>query len=199
MDQGKGRATFFLNGCVSVISMDTGKVLEVEPMSRNCKQCQAYHKLDKESQKFTEWKNNHTDCNANFIGSAPTMEQEDAIRMFTRSFEKHSLYYTKIYSDGDGKSYPSVENIYSDVGKCVSKQECIGHVQKQMRTALRKLKRERKNLGGKGKLTDKTIDKIQDILAVLLIAVLQRRNNMIITVLRVRIHGLPLMWTKQIK
>ena len=95
-----------LNGCVSVISMDTGKVLDVEAMSRNCKQCQVYHKLDKGSQKFTEWKKNHTDCKANFIGSAPAMEPEGAIRMFKRSVKKHGLYYTKFYDDGDSKKYP---------------------------------------------------------------------------------------------
>ena len=47
-------------------------------------------------------------------------------------------------------------------GITVEKKECIGHVQKRVGTALRKLKRENPGLGGKGKLTDGTIDKLQN-------------------------------------
>ena len=34
------------------------------------------------------------------------------------------------------------------------KKECVGHVQKRIGTALQKLKKENKGIGGKGKLTD---------------------------------------------
>ena len=44
----------------------------------------------------------------------------------------------------------------------VEKKECVGHVQKRLGTALRKLKKEKKGLGGKGKLTDSMIDKMQN-------------------------------------
>ena len=44
----------------------------------------------------------------------------------------------------------------------IKKKECVGHVQKRLGTALRKLKKEQKGLGGKGKLTDTMIDKIQN-------------------------------------
>ena len=44
------------------------------------------------------------------------------------------------------------------------KKECVGHVQKRVGTALRKLKKENKVIGGKGKLhvTDAMIDKLQN-------------------------------------
>ena len=42
------------------------------------------------------------------------------------------------------------------------KKEYVGHVQKQVGTALRKLKKENKGIGGKGKLTDAMIDKLQN-------------------------------------
>ena len=151
-----------LNGCVAAISIDTGKVLDVEPMSRNCKECQFFHKIDHTSERFLEWKESHINCKANFKGSAPAMEPEGAIRIFKRSFEMHGLYYTKFFGDGDSKSYSSVKDIYSDVGIDIAKYECIGHVQKRMGTALRKLKKEKKGLGGKGRLTDRIIDKIQN-------------------------------------
>lgn len=41
-------------------------------------------------------------------------------------------------------------------------EECIGHVQKRVGTALRKLKKETAGLGGKSKLTDTIIDKLQN-------------------------------------
>ena len=151
-----------LNGCVAALSIDTGKVLDVEPMSRHCKKCEVHSKLDRNSKEFQTFLQNHSDCKANYKGSAPAMEPEGAIRIFQRSFEKHGLHYTEYYGDGDSKSYSAVKNIYEGVGKGVEKLECIGHVQKRMGTALRKLKKEKKELGGKGKLTDKIIDKMQN-------------------------------------
>ena len=44
----------------------------------------------------------------------------------------------------------------------VKKKESVGYVQKRLSTALRKLKTEQKGLGGKGKLTDTMIDKMQN-------------------------------------
>ena len=41
-------------------------------------------------------------------------------------------------------------------------KECIGHVQKRVGTALRKLKKEKSGLGGKGELTDAMVDKLQN-------------------------------------
>ena len=148
-----------LNGFVSAISMDTGKVLDVEPMSKHCKSCEVHAKLDRNSSKFKSWQRGHA-CKANFEGSSAAMEPEGAKRIFERSVEKHSLRYTDFYGDGDSKSFPAVQNVYD--GKLVQKLECIGHVQKRMGTALRKLKKEKKGLGGKGKLTNKMVDKIQN-------------------------------------
>ncbi|GFX91492.1 uncharacterized protein TNCV_2599411 [Trichonephila clavipes] len=44
----------------------------------------------------------------------------------------------------------------------VNKLECIGHVQKRVGSHLRKFKKFVKGLGGKGKLTDNFIDKLQN-------------------------------------
>ena len=149
-----------LNGCITTISTDNGKILDVEAMSRYCKECEFYNKLDKNSARYETWKANHSNCKADFKGSAPAMEPEGAERIFKRSFEKHGLHYTKFYGDGDSKSYGRVKNVYED--KPVVKYECIGHVQKRVGTALRKLKKDRKEMRGKGKLTDKMIDKLQN-------------------------------------
>jgi len=44
----------------------------------------------------------------------------------------------------------------------IVKKECVGHVQKRVGTALRKLKKQKKGLAGRGKLTDAMIDRLQN-------------------------------------
>ena len=85
------------------------------------------------------------------------MEPEGTERIFRHSTETHKLRYSELYGDGDSKSHKQVKDVYSDDEIEVSKQECIGHAQKRVGTALRKLKK-----GGKGKLTDAIIDKLQN-------------------------------------
>ncbi len=71
--------------------------------------------------------------------------------------------YDELFGDGDSKSFNAVENVYKEeYDVVVKKKECVGHVQKRLGTAFRKLKKETKGLGGKGKLTDSMIDKMQN-------------------------------------
>ena len=76
-----------LNGCVTVISIDTGKVLDVEALNLSCKQCQLHVHMDKTSNEYLRWIADHNTCKANFKGSAPAMEQEGSHRIFQRSVE----------------------------------------------------------------------------------------------------------------
>ena len=128
-----------LNGCVAATSIDTSKILDIEAMSRYCKGCQKHEKDNRESPDYLLWKTNHV-CNSNYMGSASAMELEGAQRIFTWSKEKHSLIYSNFYSDGDSKSFSLIENAYIEDGIKVVKHECIGHVQKRVGTALRKLR-----------------------------------------------------------
>ena len=66
--------------------------------------------------------------------------------------------YTTFYGDGDSKGFPAVCNIY---GPDKLKEECIGHYHQRVGNRLRKLKKQKK-LGGKGKLTNAIIDKLQN-------------------------------------
>ena len=74
--------------------------------------------------------------------------------------------------DGDSASFGTVKeaclNVYGNE-YVVQKEECVGHIQKRMGTALRELKRKSKGIlladktiGGKGRLTDVYIDSIQN-------------------------------------
>ena len=151
-----------LNGCVTAISMETGKILDVEPLSKVCHTCKKFE--GKDDLNTEELKAEHAlKCKMNYSGSAPAMEPEGAKRMFKRSVTSHKLQYDELFGDGDSKSFSAVENIYKEeYDVVVKKKECVGHVQKRLGTALRKLKKEKKGLGGKGKLTDSMIDKMQN-------------------------------------
>ena len=60
----------------------------------------------------------------------------------------------------EAAGFSEVRDIYSEENVEI-KKECIGHVQKRGGSALRKLK-EKKGLGGKRKLTDVLIDRLQN-------------------------------------
>ena len=55
-----------------------------------------------------------------------------------------------------------MKDVYEEDNVSVVKKECVGHVQKRVGTALRKLKKDNKGLGSKGRLTDAMIDKLQN-------------------------------------
>ncbi|GFS73765.1 uncharacterized protein TNCV_1458101 [Trichonephila clavipes] len=75
------------------------------------------------------------------------MEVERALRIFNRSEVLHNLRYTQYLGDGDSKAYKAVleSKPYKDVN--IEKLECVGHVEKRM--------------GGRNRLTDAEIDKLQ--------------------------------------
>ncbi|GFV25906.1 uncharacterized protein TNCV_3868731 [Trichonephila clavipes] len=125
--QKKGHTS--LNGVVTAVSVDTGKVVDAEILSRKCS-CHFNGNL-------------HSDeCSANYFGNSEGMEVE--------------AYKTVL------ESKP-----YKDVN--IEKLECVGHVEERMGTRLRALKlklkgkklEDKKSLGGRNRLTDAEIDKLQ--------------------------------------
>ena len=119
-----------LNGFVATISVETGKILDGEVMSRKCKSCEQYKKIESTHPiVYESWKASHK-CSCNYQGSAPNMEPTGTLKIFERSIEKNKLRYTDFYGDGDSKSHQIIENVYSGIK--VQKLECIGHVQKRV-------------------------------------------------------------------
>ncbi|GBM36699.1 hypothetical protein AVEN_221966-1 [Araneus ventricosus] len=145
------------NGVVTVTSMDTCKVIDVDVLSKYCA-CK-------------NKKNHETSCNSNFRGSSGMMEVKGACNIFKRSLTFHNARYTKFLGGGDSKAFEAIakENIYGDEFQ-VGRLECIGHVMKRMGSRLRRLKEkmkgqvlsDSKRLSGKNRLTDSQIDKIQN-------------------------------------
>ncbi|GBM11618.1 hypothetical protein AVEN_213137-1 [Araneus ventricosus] len=138
-----------LNGVVNAISILSGKVIDMEVMSQFCKKCDT--KIPSSSFALKH------QC-ANHKGSSGNMEVIGAYRIFERSVNSRGLIYSEYFADGDSKGYDEVKDIYGT--NFVVKCECIGHVQKRVLTHLRNLKN--KKLGGKGKLTDNFINKLQN-------------------------------------
>ena len=60
------------------------------------------------------WKENHErKCSGNYVGSAPGMETEGALRIFKRSLEKHGARYMQYYGDGESMSFENkVQHIF---------------------------------------------------------------------------------------
>ena len=140
--QKRGYSSF--NGVVTAISMKTGKILDIEPLTRmclGCKSAEAYRLSDPD--RYNQWKANHV-CLKNHCGSAGAMEITGSTRIFKRSIEKNNMCYNEYYGDGDSKSFMKVKNIYE--GLTVKKLECVGHVQKRVGTRLRALKRKKKEI-----------------------------------------------------
>ena len=156
-----------LLGMVFLISIDTGAVLDFVVKCLFCHEC-------KKNQNASEsWKKSHAEiCMVNHEGSSGAMEKEGAIEMFLRSIEKHNLRYTKYVGDGDSSAFGSVKEAlkekYGD-SYIIEKEDCIGHVQKRMGSALITYKNKKrgsklsdgKGTGGTGQLTNVAVDKIQ--------------------------------------
>ena len=66
----------------------------------------------------------------------------------------------RVYGDEDSKSFPNFHNIYDYL--TAKKQEWMGHVKKRVGTRHRELKENVKRIGGKGKLRNAMIDRLQN-------------------------------------
>ena len=99
------------------------------------------------------------------------MEAKGAQYIFNTSVEKYHLGYSQYLGDGDTESFKKVADAkpYGDA-VVPTKLECVGHVQKRLGAHLRKLKADLngrklsdgKPISGKGRLTDKIINKMQN-------------------------------------
>ena len=134
-------------------------MIDVVVKSAYCKVCETWDKLIG-SLEYEEWLDQHvSECKANHDGSSGKMEMSAIVEIFQRSQELYNTKYVNYIGDGDSKTFNAVVDA-APYDVPVTKKECVGHVQKRMGTALRKVKQTRQGLGGKGKLTAKLIDEL---------------------------------------
>ncbi|GFX17807.1 uncharacterized protein TNCV_2292561 [Trichonephila clavipes] len=84
-----------LNGVVTVTSIDTGKVIDVDILSKYC---------DCKNLPFHE-----KDCKRNYVGSSGAMEIQGASKIFQRSLSLHNARYITYLGDGDCKAFDAVK------------------------------------------------------------------------------------------
>lgn len=160
-----------LHGVSTVISVATGKVLDLQVMSKYCATCSNRKKLDDAVQE-QEWQAKHQlECSKNHSGSSGGMEAAGMKLIFHRSESMYGVRYTEYLGDGDSSSFKSVLDSQPYGPDCsIQKLECVGHIQKRMGGRLLKLKKELgekkledgKPIGGQGRLTAKEIHKLQN-------------------------------------
>lgn len=93
-----------LHGVVTVLSSETGKVLDYEPLSRYCHACS-----NKKDMSAEEKEAHREVCASNYDGSAPAMEPVGMVRIFHRSEKERNLRYVTYIGDGDSKSFHTVK------------------------------------------------------------------------------------------
>ena len=153
-----------VNGVVTAIA--DGKCIDFKVLSKYCKGCAIWEQR-KESEQYINWKQNHK-CQANHSKSSGAMEAVGALEIFSKSVPMHSLIYDRFLGDGDSSSFKEVfeSHPYKEYGVSVTKLECVGHVQKRLGTRLRNIreiyKEKKPSLSGRGKLTDKVINSMQN-------------------------------------
>ena len=172
-------------GVCTVVGDLTGKIIDVEVMSKYCKACDSW-KGEKKGAEYRSWKNLHAPyCTKNHTGSSGKMEVDGMVRIFSRSKAEREVMYAKYIGDGDCKTFTAISDSdpYGPLVK-VEKIECVGHIQKRMGTQLRKLKAKMgktklsdgKGLGGRGRLTDAAINMLTSFFGKAIIA---NKNSLI--------------------
>ena len=156
-------------GVVTAMSTVTGKALDCEIMSKECRFCMPWRGKEATPEFQDWWEGHQHECQANFSGSSGAMDAAGLLAIFQRSIEKHSARYVEFLGDGDSKAHKKLveEEVYGEVP--VEKLECVGHVQKRLGSRLRLLKKrlgktplqDGKSIGGAGRLTNSKIDKLQ--------------------------------------
>ena len=82
-----------LNGVVTV-SMDNGKLLDIEPMTRTCKSCLLHEKLQTSDPKcFKEWKLIYA-CKINHIQGLLVIWNQKELKEFARDLSGKTNYVT---------------------------------------------------------------------------------------------------------
>ena len=120
----------FSNGVVMVASWKTGKVHDVEVLSKHCQACTTHHGMD--NFWIGGWEGHQASCEVNNCGSSSAMESTGAIAIWKRSVSKNKLRYTQMIADSDSKAFKLLsDQLPYGSSSLVSKHECVGRVQKK--------------------------------------------------------------------
>ena len=97
-----------MNGCVTTLSMENGKCLDVEVLSKVCHGCQRIERENDVIKRAFKQQKHVGKCKINHTGSSAAMDTEGVMRIFQRSENERNLQYTEYFGDGDSKAYAEV-------------------------------------------------------------------------------------------
>ena len=134
-----------LFGVVVVDSWLTGKVLDAVVLSKDCQERKLKLATGIGEEDFDAWRESeHKEaCSINYSASSKAMEVEGTKIFWFGSVKDLKLCYTTYIGNGDSKAFSSVRD-FKPYGPNIEivKQECVGHVQNRLGTALKKLKKQ---------------------------------------------------------
>ena len=85
---------FSLNGVILVMSMDNGKILDIEPMTWTCKSCLLHEKLkNSHPKRFVEPKLTYV-CKINHVGTSRRWDQKELIKYLGEIYQEKKSYVT---------------------------------------------------------------------------------------------------------
>ena len=89
-----------LNGVILVMSMDNGKILDIEPMTWTCKSCLLHEKLkNSHPKRFVEPKLTHV-CKINHVGTSRRWDQKELIKYLGEIYQEKKSYVTLSSMEG---------------------------------------------------------------------------------------------------
>jgi hypothetical protein len=143
-----------LAGFVSCIGMSNHKVLDVDALHKYCPTCKGNGACKKGDQ-----------CSINYRGTSGGMEPTGTVNIVKR-FSERNLKITRFLGDGDSRAFKKASEA---VDWPMVKLECVNHVAKRMGSRLLRRVKDKKGvvvgkkrgLGGAGRLTGKSIKRIQ--------------------------------------
>ena len=96
-------------GVVTVISLLSGKILDTEIMSKECRTC-LINTRKEGTKEYNEWWEGHkAQCQVNFHESSGAMDPVGCVTIFKRSVDRSGLRYTHFLGDGDSKAFKQLK------------------------------------------------------------------------------------------
>ena len=84
-----------LYGIVVVVSWKSGKVLDVEVLSKHYQTCATHHEMNTSSEEILDlWEDNQASCEVNYCGSSSMMESTGALAIWQRCEQEYAQVYT---------------------------------------------------------------------------------------------------------
>ena len=84
-----------LYGIVLLVSWKSGKVLDVEVLSKYCQACATHHEMNTSSEEILDWWEGHqASCEVNYCGSSSVMESTGALAIWKWCEQEYAQVYT---------------------------------------------------------------------------------------------------------